>query len=177
MKYHFNGAALALCLALSPLAAFADDMPGMPGMDMSAHQHMHADGDHPMKSSFGHPAKASAAKRKITITMNDLSFTPSSVTVKSGETVQFVVHNASGVDHDFTIGDKAMQEQHRKQMAEMAGMGEMHQHHGGGNAVTVKAGQTAKLAWTFAGPGEVEYDCNIPGHYEGGMAGKITVTP
>lgn len=173
MKFYITGATLALCLAVSS-AAFAEDaMPNMPGMDMSAHQHQHEMG------GFGHPASAKQAGRKIAITMNDLSFSPPTVTVKAGETVQFVVHNTSAADHDFTLGDKATQEAHRKEMAEaMNGPEEKgHHHHHGGNALTVKAGKTAKLAWTFDKPGVVEYDCNVPGHYEAGMAGTVTVTP
>jgi uncharacterized cupredoxin-like copper-binding protein len=170
MKSYINGAALALCVTLSSVA-FADE--SMPGMDMSAHQHHHD------MSGFGHPASANQAGRTIAITMNDLSFSPAAVTVKAGETVQFVVHNASAADHDFTLGDKATQEAHRKEMAEATNSQEemQHHHHHGGNALTVKAGKTAKLAWTFDQPGVVEYDCNIPGHYEAGMAGTVTVTP
>jgi uncharacterized cupredoxin-like copper-binding protein len=173
MKSYINGAALALCVTLSSVAFADDSMPNMSGMDMSAHQHHHD------MSSFGHPASAGQAGRKIAITMNDLSFSPAAVTVKAGETVLFVVHNTSAADHDFTLGDKATQEAHRKEMAEaMNGQEEMeHHHHHGGNALTVKAGKTAKLAWTFDKPGVVEYDCNVPGHYEAGMAGTVTVTP
>lgn len=149
-------ALMALCLAAAP--AFASEGHGHGG---AAH------------FTFGSPAKLSAATRTVAVSMGDMSFTPASLSVKAGEVVRFDVTNSSSVDHDFTLGDTGVQAAHRKEMAEMAGM-----HHGDDpNAVMVMAGQSRSLAWKFDKPGTVEFDCNVPGHYESGMAGTITVTP
>ena len=43
-------------------------------------------------------------------------------------------------------------------------------HEGG---VSVDAGKTAALVWTFARTPDLEFACNIPGHYEDGMKGTI----
>jgi uncharacterized cupredoxin-like copper-binding protein len=172
MTLKFSATALALCLFAIPAAQAHDhEMEGMEGMAMSAHPHDDA------SFAFGHPGKAKDAKRTVKITMNDLTFTPATVTVKAGETVRFTIHNSSAVDHDFTLGDKPTQEAHRQEMAEAAQAGEEMHHHHDGNAAMVEAGKTATLVWTFAQPGTVEYDCNVPGHFEGGMAGVITVVP
>ncbi len=131
--------------------------------------------------TFGAPGDVAKATRTVKIKMLDLSFQPSSVAVKAGETVRFVVTNTSGVDHDFTVGDAKTQAAHRKEMADMAQMGgdmaAMHDSMGGGdpNAVFVKAGTTRTLVWTFGKPMSLEYDCNVPGHAEAGMKGAIVV--
>jgi uncharacterized cupredoxin-like copper-binding protein len=48
-------------------------------------------------------------------------------------------------------------------MADMA-------HEGG---VWVDPGKTASFVWTFARTSDLEFACNIPGHYEDGMRGAI----
>lgn len=128
---------------------------------------------------FGQPGKAEDVNRDVAIVMKDISFDPASVTVKAGEIIRFHVKNQSNIDHDFTLGDEKTQVEHRKEMAEMAEMmgpgSEMH-HDAEANAIMVKAGQEADLIWKFTRSGTLEFDCNIPGHYEGGMKGIITVT-
>jgi uncharacterized cupredoxin-like copper-binding protein len=44
------------------------------------------------------------------------------------------------------------------------------------NSVLVEPGKTAELTWTFSKAGNLEFACNIPGHYQAGMVGKLTVT-
>lgn len=129
----------------------------------------------PLLAAF--PAMAAQPARDIAVTMGDMSFTPDHLTVKAGETVRFVLRNDSGIDHDFTLGDAATQAVHRARMAEGHGHGG-HGGHGGhdSNAVMVPAGGTAELVWTFDRAGELEFDCNVPGHYESGMRGSLTVT-
>lgn len=131
----------------------------------------------PQAFASGHPAPAAAASRAVAITMGDMSFSPATLNVKTGEVVRFEITNASTVDHDFTLGDPATQEDHRKEMAEAAGHdGAMH-HGDDPNAVMVKAGQSKSLTWVFDKAGTFEYDCNVPGHYESGMSGAVTVSP
>jgi len=44
------------------------------------------------------------------------------------------------------------------------------------NSVLVEPGKTAELTWTFSKAGALEFACNIPGHYQAGMVGKLTVS-
>jgi uncharacterized cupredoxin-like copper-binding protein len=169
-SFHYGAAALCLCLLASPAANAEDDMSGM---TMPEHHHDMAEHDF----AFGHPSDGKAATRTVRIAMGDLSFTPAAITVKSGETIRFLIHNDSAADHDFTLGDKPTQEAHRHEMAEAAEAGKAMHHHHDGNARMVMAGKTQSLTWSFDQPGTVEYDCNVPGHFEAGMAGTITVTP
>ena len=135
------------------------------------------DGEHgATATAFGQPGQAAQVHRRIAITMRDIAFEPASITVKAGETVRFVITNRSGIDHDFTLGDSATQLAHRQEMQDAMDMGAEHHHHGA-NAVMVKAGETRQLLWKFGPAGQLEFDCNVPGHYEAGMKGTITVVP
>jgi uncharacterized cupredoxin-like copper-binding protein len=41
------------------------------------------------------------------------------------------------------------------------------------NSVLLESRETAEIIWTFAKPMELEFACNIPGHYDAGMAGSF----
>ncbi|MCF5138712.1 plastocyanin/azurin family copper-binding protein, partial [Pseudomonas lactis] len=41
--------------------------------------------------------------------------------------------------------------------------------------VLVEPGKTAELTWTFKQATGLEFACNLPGHYQAGMVGKLTV--
>jgi uncharacterized cupredoxin-like copper-binding protein len=156
---------------IAPLCAMQADETGSGHSMAMEHHASHAD-----SFSFGRPSEARSAQRTVTITMGDMSFQPTIVTVKTGEIVRFVIANTSDIDHEFTLGDKAIQQAHRKEMAgmgKMAGMAAMHHHDS--NAVSVKAHETKEMTWKFDQAAQLEYDCNIPGHYEAGMTGTLIV--
>lgn len=120
---------------------------------------------------FGEPAEMAIADRTIEIaTTDDLAFDPAELTVTAGETITFRIVNDGTIIHDFTLGDEATQQQHEEEMAEMGEMASDQP-----NAVTVAAGETKELTWTFTQPGTVVIDCHQPGHYDAGMKGLITV--
>ncbi len=172
--------ALPLIAVGSCAAAAGNDDMDMKGMDMSG---MHSGArpaehhDQATVYSFGQPYTGGRAARTVEITMGDASFAPAHVEVKTGEAVRFVVTNASSIDHDFTLGDTATQSAHRKEMAEAMQAGHEAHHHQDGNAITVQPGAAKVLSWRFTKPGSFEYDCNMPGHFEAGMRGIITVSP
>ena len=56
-----------------------------------------------------------------------------------------------------------------------AGMG-LRLEHGDPNSVLLEPGESKELVWTFTKAGSLEFACNLPGHYEVGMMGKIVVT-
>lgn len=151
---------------------------GVQAGNARADQSMQAmEGMHPAAEfSFGAPADAAKADRVVTIVMHDLSFEPNALTVKAGETIRFVVTNKSEIVHDFTLGDAATQAAHRKEMAEMFEKSAKVHHQDDPNAIMVEPGQTGEVTWRFTRAGSLEFDCNVPGHYEAGMRGAITVT-
>ena len=158
-----NSVALAAALLFADSSAFAHDMGAMTDTRHGA----------AAVYAFGEPGKSAKVDRTIAITMRDLSFDPSSVAAKRGETIRFVVVNASPIDHDFTIGDAKTEAEHRGEMAEMIAMGMTHGDEA--NAIMLKPGQRKGLVWKFSKPGKLEFDCNIPGHAESGMRGTIDV--
>lgn len=126
--------------------------------------------------TFGEPGDATKVTRVVAVAMNDMSFDPALLSVSTGETIRFVVTNKSTVDHEFALGDEKTQASHRQMMAAMMKNG-VAMHHHDTNVVSVNAGQTRELIWHFTRPGQYEFDCNIPGHYEAGMKGTIAVAP
>jgi uncharacterized cupredoxin-like copper-binding protein len=124
---------------------------------------------------FGAPGAASKVDRTIRVEVKDLSFSPPAVEVKPGETVRFIVSNTSEVEHDFTIGDSKTQDEHGAEMADMADMAAEHAHHPDPNAVFLKGGETKEIVWRFGKAGQIEFGCNVPGHYEAGMKGTIAI--
>ena len=157
---------LAIVLLTAETAVASSDML-MPGM--------HHGQAATKKFAFGEPSKPDKADRTVTIVMTDNRFQPDKLEVKLGETIRFVLTNTSSLDHDFTLGDASIQKVHRAEMAEMAEEGGAMHHAKDANAVFVKAGQTGELTWKFIRAGRLEFDCNVPGHYEAGMAGTISV--
>ena len=116
----------------------------------------------------GDPAKAS---RTIEVDMNDtMRFSPSSIEVKPGETVKFVVRNSGKVMHEMVIGTEQELQKHAEVMRKHPGM-----EHDEPYMAHVEPGRTHQIAWTFTKPGKFMYGCLIPGHWEAGMKGVISV--
>jgi uncharacterized cupredoxin-like copper-binding protein len=147
---------------------------------------------------FGQPAPAAQATRSVEVVLNDMSFDPTAIEVKAGETVRFVLVNNGQLLHEFNLGDAAMHAKHQQEMLQMqqsgmltptsmkemshgmAGMDHAAMGHGmkhdDPNSVLVEPGKTAELTWTFSKATSLEFACNIPGHYQAGMVGKLTVS-
>ncbi len=106
---------------------------------------------------------------------DQLRFQPSSLTVRAGETVEFSVHNSGTLDHEFVLGDQAMQDRHEQEMRGQSAPSGMQMGHE--NAVDVPAGQTKTLRFRFpTSPGSSLYGCHVNGHYPAGMHGSIAIT-
>ena len=147
---------------------------------------------------FGQPAPAGKATRSIEVVMGDMSFDPKAIEIKAGETVRFVLVNKGQLLHEFNLGDAKMHAKHQQEMLQMqqsgmltptamkemshdmAGMDHSSMGHGmkhdDPNSVLVEPGKTAELIWTFSKAVNLEFACNIPGHYQAGMVGKLTVS-
>jgi len=144
---------------------------------------------------FGEPAAAAKATRSVEVVMGDMSFTPKAIDIKAGETIRFVLVNKGQLLHEFNLGDAAMHAKHQQEMLQMqqsgmltptgmkemdhgsmAGMDHGMMKHDDPNSVLVEPGKTAELTWTFTKATSLEFACNIPGHYQAGMVGKLTVS-
>ncbi len=159
---------------------------------MKKKDHGHHKGEHDQhqghhmdhgKMPGGSPGKASEVDRKIELVAKDIGFDLKSIKVKNGETVEFVIRNIGALVHEFTIGPVTMQKAHQAEMLKMMESGKLeadrivdNSGHTHPNTVLIEPKATKRIIWTFAKAGDLEFGCNIPGHYEAGMKGKFTFT-
>ena len=143
---------------------------------------------------FGQPAPASKATRTVEVTMTDIAFSTRELDVKAGETVRFVLINKGHLLHEFNLGHAATHAEHQQEMLKMqqggqltatgmnmAGMDHAAMGHGmkhdDPNSVLVEPGKTSELTWTFSQAKNLQFACNIPGHYQAGMVGTLKIAP
>ncbi len=196
-------AALAALLSTAPVLAagpgghgHGDAGPMMDGGHMMSPGEMqgHMSGAQMGPMSFGKPAAAADADRTAEIVMQDIYFEPETVTVAAGETIRFAVRNEGALVHEFNLGTPAYHAHHQDEMMMMqqhgvlmgdhinremmnTPMGEdghmmTHDHP---NSILLEPGESGEVVWTFTSGGEIEFACNVPGHYASGMVGTVEV--
>ena len=129
--------------------------------------------------------------RVIEVKMYDNYYEPSSIQVKKGETVKIIVKNLGELVHEYNIGTKKMHIDHQPEMARLIEhdilLGDRIDHkkmkemskkdhslaHSHSNSVMLEPQTKGEIIWKFSKDIELEMACNIPGHYESGMVGKI----
>src|SRR4051812_34067015 len=117
-------------------------------------------------------AFAAGPAKTIEIAMDDsMRFTPSQVEAAAGETVRFAVRNKGKLEHEFVVGTDKQVEEHAKAMQD-------HSHHAHRNtsSLTLAPGAKGELVMKFDKPQVLQMACFVPGHYEAGMRGTVTVT-
>jgi uncharacterized cupredoxin-like copper-binding protein len=109
--------------------------------------------------------------RTVVVTMHHSRFEPAVVRVGPGERVRFVLRNTDPIDHEFILGDDAVQRRHEQ--------GRERHHHGEvPGERSVAAGQEAATTYAFPAGLErpaLEFACHLPGHYAYGMHGTVRV--
>lgn len=149
----------------------AHEMEGqmMQGHDMAGMEH--GMGDEAHDSMAGKPGDPAKVDRTIDITMDDnMRYTPSSISVNTGETVRFFVKNNGKMNHEMVIGSMDELKEHAEMMRKMPNM-----KHVEANMLTLTPGQRGGIVWQFDKAGEVDFACLVPGHMEAGMTGKVDV--
>ncbi len=126
----------------------------------------------------GGPGKESEINRTIEIIASDeMKFSVSTLEVKDGETIKFILINKGDTTHDFTIGTPEVQKAHQKEMSKMMeAMDSPEGHkmaHNDPNALFLNPGEKKELIWKFKQTAKLEFGCNVPGHYQAGMKGPI----
>ncbi|TXL68770.1 cupredoxin domain-containing protein [Zeimonas arvi] len=125
-----------------------------------------------VETAFGRTGDPSKAARTIRIDMSDtMRFSPDAIQVRRGETVSFEIANAGRVLHEMVIGTEAELKAHAEMMKKFPGM-----EHEEPYMAHVDPGKSGRIVWQFTKPGEYRFACLIPGHFEAGMVGRITVT-
>jgi uncharacterized cupredoxin-like copper-binding protein len=122
-------------------------------------------------ATLGKPGVAAKVTRTVAINMDDsMRFTPSTVPVKRGETVKFVLTNNGKLKHEMVLGSIKELKEHAALMQKFPEM-----EHADPNQVSVEAGKTGELIWQFTKSGKFDFACLQPGHFEAGMVGKVDV--
>ncbi|QCF28061.1 cupredoxin domain-containing protein [Hydrocarboniclastica marina] len=152
----------------------------------------HGDGHH-ADSTIGQPGEAAEASRTVEVVMYDNYYDPEEINVDEGETVRFVVKNEGMLVHEFNIGTAAMHAAHQDEMMMMVEHGVIQgdsinremmkmdmgngqtMEHDDPNSVLLEPGESAEVVWTFGENADLEFACNVPGHYDAGMMGQIEV--
>jgi uncharacterized cupredoxin-like copper-binding protein len=120
---------------------------------------------------FGRQGDPKNITRTVNIEMADtMRYTPAEIIVKRGETIRFQVTNSGKVMHEIVFGTMKTLKQHAELMRKHPGM-----EHDEPYMAHVAPGKSERLVWQFTKPGEFNYGCLIPGHFEAGMVGKVIV--
>lgn len=124
-----------------------------------------------VETDFGRTGDRKRVSRTVRITMSDkMRFSPAVITAKKGETLRFVVKNSGALLHEMVLGTMADLQAHAELMRKFPGM-----EHDDPFMTHVAPGKTGEIVWQFTRTGEFNYGCLIPGHFEAGMIGKVTV--
>jgi uncharacterized cupredoxin-like copper-binding protein len=159
MKRFMAGAALAF----ATLAGAHEPSPGgARGYDYA----------HAPQMKFGRAADPAKATRVVKVEMNDtMRFTPAAITVRRGEVVRFEAVNKGAVMHEMVLGTANELKEHAEAMRKHPGM-----EHDEPYMLHVAPGKSGTMGWRFDKAGEFMFGCLVPGHFEAGMVGRVTVT-
>jgi len=142
---------------------------------------------------IGEKGNPNNVDRTIIVKMYDNYYEPNIIKVKKGETIKFVVQNLGEMVHEYNIATKEMHIKHQPEMQrlvengillvdkiDMKKMKEMSKKdhslsHSHSNSVMVEPKKTGEIIWKFSKNLSLEMACNVPGHYETGMVGKIII--
>jgi uncharacterized cupredoxin-like copper-binding protein len=123
------------------------------------------------ETAFGKEGDPRKVARTIRVDMSDtMRFTPAVITVRRGETVRFIAANKGQVLHEMVIGTADELMKHAEEMRKFPEM-----EHDEAYMAHVKPGKHGEIVWQFTKAGQFQFACLIPGHFEAGMVGKVTV--
>jgi uncharacterized cupredoxin-like copper-binding protein len=123
------------------------------------------------ETPFGRQGDPGKVSRTIRIAMSDnMRFTPAHIVVRRGETVRVVAANKGQVLHELVLGTEEALKEHAALMKKFPEM-----EHDEPHMTHVKPGQRGDVIWQFTRAGEFHFACLVPGHFEAGMVGKVTV--
>ena len=135
----------------------------------------HSGGHGDSMMAVGNPGKASDVSRTIEVMMKEtedgaMIFEPKEINVKKGETIRFTIMNMGELEHEFVLDNHEGVMDHKAMMEKMPEM-----EHDDPNSVRLDPGMDGEVIWSFANSGPFEFACLIPGHYDSGMKGTLTV--
>jgi uncharacterized cupredoxin-like copper-binding protein len=96
-------------------------------------------------------------------------FSISTLHVRAGTTVRFLVHNDDPINHEFVVGDARVHALHAR--------GTEKTHPPVPGEVSVPPGDVGETFLAFPNPGRFLFACHLPGHFAYGMHGWVVVDP
>ncbi len=123
------------------------------------------------EKEFGREGDPRKASRTVMVDMSDkMRFVPDSLTIRRGDPVKFVVKNHGKQIHEMVIGTMTELKEHAELMKKHPTM-----EHDEAYMAHVAPGKAETMTWQFTKAGEFHFGCLVPGHFEAGMVGRITV--
>lgn len=124
-----------------------------------------------VKTPFGQRGDPARVTRTLEVEMRDtMRFSPEVLQVRRGETVRIRLVNTGRVQHEFVLGTPQELRRHAEMMKANPAMAHDEPH-----MVHVAPGRRGELVWQFTEAGEFDFACLLPGHFEAGMMGKVSV--
>lgn len=124
--------------------------------------------------AIGAPAEGAAAHtieiRMVETDEGAMIFEPAALDVSAGETVRLRITNDGENPHEFVMDTMPMIQEHTALMERFPEM-----EHDDPNAVRLEPGETGEILWTFGKAGQFQFACLLPGHYDAGMHGPLTI--
>ena len=99
-----------------------------------------------------------------------MTYAPDKIEVRRGEQIRFVIKNEGELAHEFLLDSFEGNAKHKVQMEKNPEM-----EHDDPNGKRLEPKRTGEILWLFDKAGTFEFACLIPGHYEAGMKGVVTV--
>jgi len=93
--------------------------------------------------------------KTVNVEASEFAFNPNTFSGTVGQKITFKINNKGTVDHNFVI----LTADGSQELAK----------------TVVKVGSSATLEFTPSAAGDYQVDCNLPGHKEAGMIGKLVV--
>ncbi|PST27384.1 copper oxidase [Mesorhizobium plurifarium] len=133
------------------------------------------EGGHDEVMAVGEPGKKAAATQTIRVTMKEtddgqMIFAPSEFQVRKGQTVRFAIMNSGELEHEFVLDQQEKIMEHKAAMEKFPDM-----EHEDPNAIRLAPGKSGEIVWKFTNAGAFKIACLVPGHYDAGMHGDVTV--
>ncbi|MDQ1454488.1 MAG: hypothetical protein QOH28_108 [Actinomycetota bacterium] len=94
-------------------------------------------------------------------------FAFSTLRVRTGTVVRFLVHNDDPIHHEFIVGDASVHTRHEQ--------GKEATHPPVPGEVSVKPNDVGETFYRFDRPGRFLFACHLPGHFAYGMRGWVVV--
>ena len=143
---------------------------------------------------IGGPAAYDVVARSVVVKLYDHFFEPEAIIVKPRETVRFVIENLGQSVHEFMIGTPKMHTMHQQELLAIVKQGLLSEHHIDHDkmaghlhserslhsrrhydlsSVLLEPGEIKTLVWQFPHSSDIQFACNMPGHFEAGMLGEF----